>query len=196
MDQQFVYRVIGSVCRLESPPASRAPSGVVHGDAPLEYDLNLFPRRNLRCDLRRNDNLAIRCEFAPEVGGFHLCSLTFYIISRVRENGRAHTLRVLSSDSEGYVVNRKRGSLPPAGTAASRRVVVNFPALLLKETERLSAETGITRSELIRCAVEQYLEALNRKKLEQELAAGYVANSALDRRIAEEFSAVDYGTFY
>src|ERR1019366_7283491 len=101
MVQQFVYRVIGSVCRLESPAAGRAPGGVVQGDAPLENDLNLFPRRNLRCDLRRNDNLAIRCEFAPEVGGFHLCSLTFYIISRVRENGRAHTLRVPSSDSEG-----------------------------------------------------------------------------------------------
>ena len=93
-------------------------------------------------------------------------------------------------------MNRKRGSLLPPATAASRRVVVSFPAPILKETERLTAETGITRSELIRCAVEQYLEVLNRKKLEQELAAGYVANSVLDRRIAEEFSAVDHETFY
>jgi hypothetical protein len=104
MVQQFVYRVIGSVCRLESPPASRAP-GVVVGGAPLEHDLNLFPRRDLRCDLRRNDNLTIRREFASEVSGLHLCSLTFYIIARVRDNGRPHTLRVLSSDSEGYAVN-------------------------------------------------------------------------------------------
>ena len=97
MDQQFVYRVIGSVCRLESPPASRAPGGVVCGGAPLEYDLNLFPRRNLRCNLRRNDNLTIRREFASEVGGLHLCSLTSYIISCVRDNGRPHTLRDLRS---------------------------------------------------------------------------------------------------
>ena len=105
MVQQFVYRVIGGVCRLESPAAGRAPSGVVHGAAPLEYDLNRFPRRNLGCDLRRNDNLTIRREFASEVGGFHLCSLTSYIISRVRDNGRPRTLRVLSSDSESHVVN-------------------------------------------------------------------------------------------
>jgi metal-responsive CopG/Arc/MetJ family transcriptional regulator len=91
---------------------------------------------------------------------------------------------------------RKRRSPPPAATAASRKVVVRFPAPLVRETERVAAETGTSRSKLIRCAVEQYLGALQRKKLEQELAAGYVANSALDRRIAEEFSAVDHGTFY
>jgi hypothetical protein len=45
---------------------------------------------------------------------------------------------------------------------------------------------------VIRCAVEQYLEAVQRKRL----AAGYAANAAVDRGIAEEFSAVDYGTFY
>jgi metal-responsive CopG/Arc/MetJ family transcriptional regulator len=90
---------------------------------------------------------------------------------------------------------RKRGSLPAADTSASRKVVVDFPAPLFRETERVVAEIGTNRSKLIRCAVEQYLEALQRKRLEQELAAGYVANSALDRRIAEEFSAVDYETF-
>jgi len=91
---------------------------------------------------------------------------------------------------------RKRGSLPPAAAAASRKVVVDFPAPLFRETERLAAETGTSRSELIRRAVEQYLEALRRERLERELAAGYVPNSALDRRIADEFSAVDYETFY
>ena len=91
---------------------------------------------------------------------------------------------------------RKRGCLPPVAAAASRKVVVDFPAKLFRETERVAAETGTSRSKLIRCAVERYLEALRRKRLEQELAAGYVANAALDRRIAEEFSAVDHGTFY
>jgi metal-responsive CopG/Arc/MetJ family transcriptional regulator len=89
---------------------------------------------------------------------------------------------------------RKRGSLPAAATAASRKVVVELPGPLFRETERVAAETGTSRSKLIRCAVEQYLKALQRQRLEQEMAAGYVANSALDRRIAEEFSAVDYGT--
>ena len=89
---------------------------------------------------------------------------------------------------------RKRGNLRSAATSASRKVVVDFPAPLFRETERVVAEIGTNRSKLIRCAVEQYLETLQRKRLEQELAAGYVANSALDRRIAEEFSAADYGT--
>jgi metal-responsive CopG/Arc/MetJ family transcriptional regulator len=87
---------------------------------------------------------------------------------------------------------RKHESLPPA---ASRKVVVDFPAPLFRETERAVAEIGTNRSKLIRCAVEQYLETLQRKRLEQELATGYVANSALDRRISEEFSAVDYEAF-
>ena len=83
-----------------------------------------------------------------------------------------------------------------SAAAASRRVVVGSPAELCAKTERVAAEIDASRSELIRRAVEQYLEALQRKRLEQELAAGYAANSALDRRIAEEFSAVDHGTFY
>jgi hypothetical protein len=48
---------------------------------------------------------------------------------------------------------------------------------------------------LIRSAVEQYLEALHRKRLDEELAAGYPANAELDRKIAAEFSSVDYETF-
>src|ERR1035441_4302960 len=84
MDQQFVDRVIVSVGRLELPSTRRAPGSVAFGDAPLEYDLNLLPRRNLRCDLRRNGDLAVRREFAPEVSGLHIRSLVLYIISRVR----------------------------------------------------------------------------------------------------------------
>lgn len=90
---------------------------------------------------------------------------------------------------------RKRGGPPSAATAASRKVVVDFPAWLFRETERVAAETGTSRSKLIRCAVGWYLETLRRKRLEQELVAGYAANSALDRRIAQEFSAADYETF-
>jgi hypothetical protein len=44
---------------------------------------------------------------------------------------------------------------------------------------------------VIRCAVEQYLEAVQRKRL----AAGYAANAALDRWIGEGFLSVDYETF-
>src|ERR1035441_10452177 len=88
MYQLFVDRVVGSIRRIELPPARRAPS-VVFGDAPLEYDLDLFPRRNLRCDLRRDGNLAVRLEFASEVSRLHSGVLTSSIISRVRTSGRA-----------------------------------------------------------------------------------------------------------
>src|SRR5438552_1708538 len=71
MVQQFVDRVVANIGRLELPAPRRAPRSVFFGDAPLEHNLNPFPRWNLRCYLRRNGNLAVRCEFASEVGDLH-----------------------------------------------------------------------------------------------------------------------------
>ena len=81
------------------------------------------------------------------------------------------------------------------GERSSRKVVIDFPEPLFERTERMAAELAINRSALIRSAVEQYLAALHRKRLEEELAAGYIANADLDRKIAAEFSSVDYETF-
>jgi metal-responsive CopG/Arc/MetJ family transcriptional regulator len=78
---------------------------------------------------------------------------------------------------------------------ATRRVVIDFPEPLFRATERAVEELSTSRSSLVRAAVEQYLEALRRKRLEEELADGYAANAALDRKIAAEFAAVDYETF-
>jgi len=75
MDRQFIDGVVGSVCRLKLPMSCRAPGGVVFGDAPLQYNLNLFPRRKLRCDFRRNGDLTVRREFASEVSGLHFSFL-------------------------------------------------------------------------------------------------------------------------
>jgi len=85
--------------------------------------------------------------------------------------------------------------VPGAGPPGSRKVVIDFPEPLFERTERAAAELAINRSALIRSAVDQYLEALHRKRLDEELAAGYAANAELDRRIAAEFSSVDYETF-
>jgi len=90
---------------------------------------------------------------------------------------------------------RKREASHRLPQPLPEKVVVDFPAPLFRETETRRRRNWHQPQQLIRCAVEQYLEALQRKRLEQELAAGYVANSALDRRIAQEFSAVDYETF-
>jgi metal-responsive CopG/Arc/MetJ family transcriptional regulator len=90
---------------------------------------------------------------------------------------------------------RRKIRVPGAGPPGSRKVVIDFPKPLFERTERAAAELAINRSALIRSAVDQYLEALHRKRLDEELAAGYAANAELDRRIAAEFSSVDYETF-
>jgi metal-responsive CopG/Arc/MetJ family transcriptional regulator len=83
--------------------------------------------------------------------------------------------------------HKRRSAVP---TAAVRRVVVEFPAPLLNRAEGMLAELAINRSELIRRAVERYLEALEQAKLEQELAEGYVANAAQAKSLCEEFAYV------
>jgi metal-responsive CopG/Arc/MetJ family transcriptional regulator len=77
----------------------------------------------------------------------------------------------------------------PAATV--KRVVVDFPTPLLARAERAVAEMDTNRSALIRTAVEQYLELLQKAKLEQALAEGYAANAAQARRSCEEFAHVD-----
>jgi len=89
--------------------------------------------------------------------------------------------------------HKRRSSAAPA--VAAKRIAVDFPKQLLDQAERATRELAINRSELIRLAVEQFVESLHRAKLEQELAEGYQANARLDRTIADEFASVDYDTF-
>jgi metal-responsive CopG/Arc/MetJ family transcriptional regulator len=72
-----------------------------------------------------------------------------------------------------------------------RRVVVDFPEPLFDRAERVAAELAMNRSDLIRKAVEGYLEALQRATLERELAEGYVANASQARLACEEFAHAD-----
>jgi len=74
---------------------------------------------------------------------------------------------------------------------AAKRIIVEFPPALYRITEEAVREWGITRSALVRSAVEQYVKELQRQRLERELAEGYAANAALDRRICGDFSYVD-----
>jgi len=87
---------------------------------------------------------------------------------------------------------RKRRTVVPA--TAVRRVVVEFPTPLLDRAEGVLTELSINRSELIRRAVEHYLEVFQQAKLEQKLAEGYVANAAQARSLCEEFAYVDGDT--
>jgi len=76
-------------------------------------------------------------------------------------------------------------------TRATSKVIVEFPADLLERAERAASELATNRSRLIRLAVEQFLQALQRRELERQLAEGYRANAALDREICREFAYVD-----
>ncbi|HEX4007117.1 MAG TPA: ribbon-helix-helix protein, CopG family [Acidobacteriaceae bacterium] len=70
-------------------------------------------------------------------------------------------------------------------------MLVEFPATLLKMADEAAAMLDKNRSELIRTAVEQYIERLKKKRLEEELASAYVANAAMNLEIAEDFANVD-----
>lgn len=74
---------------------------------------------------------------------------------------------------------------------ATSKVIVEFPADLLARAERAASELATNRSRLIRLAVEQFLQSLQRRELERQLAEGYRANAALDRAICQEFAYVD-----
>ena len=72
-----------------------------------------------------------------------------------------------------------------------RKVVIDFPQDLFRQTERAASELAVNRSNFIRAAVEQYIRELGRKRLDQELMEGYTANAGLSRRISGEFAHAD-----
>jgi metal-responsive CopG/Arc/MetJ family transcriptional regulator len=76
--------------------------------------------------------------------------------------------------------------------AGNRKVIVEFPVPLLKRMDQAAAELAMPRSRIIRAAVEHYLAQAARTSLEQQLAEGYAASAENDRRIAREFTHVDF----
>jgi len=71
------------------------------------------------------------------------------------------------------------------------RVLIEFPSSLLERADRAAVALGKNRSELIRAAIEQILDSMERKKFETELAAAYAANAKMNLDITEEFAHVD-----
>ncbi len=67
---------------------------------------------------------------------------------------------------------------------SSHRVCFNEPMMQLLKLEK-------NRSELIRTAVEQLLEDMEKKKFETELAAAYVANAQMNIELTKEFAHAD-----
>jgi metal-responsive CopG/Arc/MetJ family transcriptional regulator len=76
-------------------------------------------------------------------------------------------------------------------TSARKKITVDIPQSLYKRTAEVLQERHISTSELVREAMEQYLDAIWQKKLADQLAEGYIANAELDRQICEEFAFAD-----
>lgn len=100
---------------------------------------------------------------------------------------------VKTSDSQGKnAVTRPLASAKARSARSGReRVLVEFSTPLLKRADEEAARMETSRSGLIRIAVEQLLEDVERTRFEAELAAGYLANASMNVQIAEEFVEVD-----
>lgn len=77
------------------------------------------------------------------------------------------------------------------GPSHRERVLIEFPVRLLQQTDAAARALNRNRSELIRSAVERFLNDMEAKKFEEQLAAAYAANSKMNRDICHEFAAVD-----
>ena len=96
---------------------------------------------------------------------------------------------------DGRGVAKKRKTRPREdamrAATATKKVIVDFPELLIRRTEKAASELGTDKSKLIRSAVERLLTERDRLAFERELAEGYEANAAMDRRISAEFAHID-----
>ncbi len=81
-----------------------------------------------------------------------------------------------------------------ASANSMQRVMITLPPSLLAQLEEAATRMQYSRSQLIREAVEQFLETQRRQELRDLLKEGYLANAERDLRSAEEFAASDYET--
>jgi Arc/MetJ-type ribon-helix-helix transcriptional regulator len=103
-------------------------------------------------------------------------------------------------------VKPKTKKMPPKGAKAvpaipkpkrriarkeRERVLIEFPSPLLQRADETAAKLGKNRSELIRTAVEQLLDGLERKHFYMELASAYQANAAMNLDLAGAFAHAD-----
>lgn len=75
------------------------------------------------------------------------------------------------------------------------RVLVEFSESLLKSADETARQMNISRSELIRKAVEEKLQQIETRRFEQELAEAYIANAEMNLALVEEFEHVDAEVF-
>jgi metal-responsive CopG/Arc/MetJ family transcriptional regulator len=85
----------------------------------------------------------------------------------------------------------RKPKVPAIAARARKKVVVDFPEPLFRETENAAAELSTSRSSFIRLAVEEYIRERRQKKLQDQLIDGYTANANAARETAEELAQFD-----
>jgi predicted DNA-binding protein len=96
-----------------------------------------------------------------------------------------------ATKKKGNAMPAVASTKPRAVRAGRERVLVEFPLSLLERADNAASKMEKNRSELIRTAVEQLLEGMEKKKFEMELAAAYMANAEMNLDLAKEFAHLD-----
>jgi CopG family transcriptional regulator / antitoxin EndoAI len=73
-----------------------------------------------------------------------------------------------------------------------RKVMFTAPSELLSRLDATVDQLGANRSQLIREAIELYLDTIRRQELRSQLEEGYRAHAARDLQISEAFRYADY----
>jgi len=74
-----------------------------------------------------------------------------------------------------------------ASTTTMQRVMITIPPNLLQQVEEMAARAHFNRSQLIREALEQYLETQRLQELRELLKEGYLYRAEESQRLAQEF---------
>jgi len=72
-----------------------------------------------------------------------------------------------------------------------QRVMVTLPPDLVTAVSQVTQRQDSNRSELIRKALEFYLDELKRQELAEQMKEGYLINAERDLRICNEFAYAD-----
>lgn len=78
-----------------------------------------------------------------------------------------------------------------SGIPSAKKITVDIPLHLYEQAEQVIGERHITRSVLVREALERFLEGIRREKLERELREGYLAYGPVSEEIHREFRYAD-----
>jgi len=79
-----------------------------------------------------------------------------------------------------------------AADPAMRKVMFTAPPELLGRLDATVDQLGANRSQLIREAIELYLQTIRRQELRSQLEEGYRVQAARDLQISEAFRYADY----